>query len=233
MQAHGGGQRTDRERDDGRAVGLLDADRLEPVVQRRDGELKREDDQAAARQSEGAHVSATGGQAGGAEARRLRSDSALVEPAGVCGRRRSIGRGNGARHRSCGVRVEQDSGICEQAAGASVQKHGRAAGPASGHHRRPRRDRLEPHRIRSTRHHERHDRSSGLWQHFLAKSLGSWGLVQKGRVTSKRCCFCRAEESAGFGGGDPHSSRKLPRAAKRHLPWRWAWPTRGGIGGTN
>ena len=166
--------------------------------------------------------------AGGAEARRVRSDSALVEPAGVCGRRRSIGRGNGARHRSCGVRVEQDSGICEQVAGASVQKHGRAAGPASGHHRRPRRDRLEPHRIRSTRHHERHDRSSGLWQHFLAKSLGSWGLVQKGRVTSKRCCFCRAEESAGFGGGDPHSSRKLPRAAKRHLPWRWAWPTRGG-----
>ena len=180
---HGGGQRTDRERDDGRAVGLLDADRLEPVVQRRDGELKREDDQAVARQSEGAHVSATGGQAGGAEARRLRSDSALVEPAGVCGRRRSIGRGNGARHRSCGVRVEQDSGICEQAAGASVQKHGRAAGPASGHHRRPRRDRLEPHRIRSTRHHERHDPSQRRtsWRNLLVLGVcfrrGGW-LVQ-------------------------------------------------------
>ena len=48
--------RTDGEPDDGRAPGLLHAHALEPVVDRREEELKREDNQAA-RRSQGRRVS--------------------------------------------------------------------------------------------------------------------------------------------------------------------------------
>ena len=177
-QRHGKGSKgrglTDGETDDGRAPGLLHAHALERVVDTREEELKREDNQAAETTKPGRRVSVQALSWGlaGWWRRAVPHPRAPVEPAGVrCWRRsRSVPscRDSCGHSGPCGV--EQDLGVCKKCAGASVQQHSRGRRTAGQERRSRRAQRGGLEAQRRVERHEAQHCASELMGAFCAKA---------------------------------------------------------------